>query len=364
MVRAGSISADPRVTKMMHSLSKNYDVLVLGWDRELSDISAIVNKRLKVKQLRLKCSYEYSLVLLLLPVFWLWVLIHLFIYRPRIVHAVDLNTVVIGYVYRSIHNCLLIFDIADRTAMFVPKRYSIINHLVDFLEESLSSKSDACTIVSRLLLNTFSRWQQKTYSIVMNCPEKMKRKYSFARTGGAHEFNIVYSGLVWRRRGLQDVASAMEDMTDVRFRIAGRVMDSFLLETLLRKSFVQYLGLQPYHKSLELESDADVLIALYDPIEPITHVASPNKFFEAMMLGVPIITNLSHLLEDVECGVLVNYGDISSIKRAIEFLKTNPAERLRLGQNGRDAFEKEYNWPIMENRLLGLYRDLERSSGA
>lgn len=47
-----------------------------------------------------------------------------------------------------------------------------------------------------------------------------------------------------------------------------------------------------------LERSADVIPLLYDLSLPINKVASPNKLFEAMMFGVPIVTNLRDVLPE------------------------------------------------------------------
>jgi glycosyltransferase involved in cell wall biosynthesis len=84
-----------------------------------------------------------------------------------------------------------------------------------------------------------------------------------------------------------------------------------------------------------------------------------NKIFEAMMCGVPIISNVAcELIKEVGCGIIVNYGDLNQIKSAITSLRDNPDLRKTLGANGRKAFLEKYNWNIMERKLYAIYDDL------
>ena len=88
---------------------------------------------------------------------------------------------------------------------------------------------------------------------------------------------------------------------------------------------------------------------------------TPNKLFEAMMLGVPIITNVApELVNEVNCGIMVEYNNINQIKEAVISLRDNIDLRRKLGTNGRKAFIQKYNWTIMEQELYKIYGNLLR----
>jgi len=132
-----------------------------------------------------------------------------------------------------------------------------------------------------------------------------------------------------------------------------------------------YLGPIMYDIVIEKTLQADLLFALYDPRVPNNRYASPNKLFEAMMCGKPILvsdgTAMADIVKEEECGLVVPYGDVDAIKHAILTLKNDPVLCRRLGENGRRAYETKYNWKIMEERLLEIYRRLDpaqRQAGA
>jgi glycosyltransferase involved in cell wall biosynthesis len=84
-----------------------------------------------------------------------------------------------------------------------------------------------------------------------------------------------------------------------------------------------------------------------------------NKVLEAMMCGIPIITNISHdLVNDTKCGLIVEYDNVEQIKQAIITLRGNPELRRLFGTNGRKAFLEKYNWSKMEEKLLRTYETL------
>ena len=81
-----------------------------------------------------------------------------------------------------------------------------------------------------------------------------------------------------------------------------------------------------------------------------------------MAAGRPIITNvecaMAAVVQEEECGSLVPYGDVEALRRAIIELRDDRSLRERLGKNGLVAFEKKYNWELMEERLVKLYKKL------
>ena len=90
--------------------------------------------------------------------------------------------------------------------------------------------------------------------------------------------------------------------------------------------------------------------------------ASPNKLFEAMMYEKPILvskgTTMTDIVEKENCGLAVHCNSVDEIRKAIIRLKDDPDLCRQLGANARRAYEERYNWVIMEQRLLAIYREL------
>ena len=111
-----------------------------------------------------------------------------------------------------------------------------------------------------------------------------------------------------------------------------------------------------YHKAI---ISTDAIIAVYTIETPSHRITMHNKTLEAMMGGIPIITNLSpELVKEIEFGIVVEYGNIEQIRSAITVLRDDSEMRKRLGDNGRKAFLQKYNWSIMERKLYDVYENL------
>jgi glycosyltransferase involved in cell wall biosynthesis len=88
-------------------------------------------------------------------------------------------------------------------------------------------------------------------------------------------------------------------------------------------------------------------------------VALPNRLFDFMAHGVPVIATDFPLVRDVvaqaDCGLLLADGRPESIADAIESLLADPARAAALGENGRRAVRTRHNWDIDFALIRDLY---------
>src|SRR5207247_10991631 len=107
---------------------------------------------------------------------------------------------------------------------------------------------------------------------------------------------------------------------------------------------------------------ANMLFAFYDPKITNNRYASPNKLFEAMMCEKPFLTNAgtyaARIVDREGCGIVVPYGDVAAIRKAISQLQHNRTLSVELGVRGRRAYDERYNWAEMERRIAESYRQV------
>ena len=98
-------------------------------------------------------------------------------------------------------------------------------------------------------------------------------------------------------------------MPDVEFHIGGfGQLENYIIEQSQRNNNIYFYGKLPYGKTLALEQACDIMIAIYDPSFANHKYAAPNKFYESLMLGKPIImahhTGFDNIIERNRIGVL------------------------------------------------------------
>ena len=353
IVRSNSIKYDPRIQKIIGSLKKKYKILVLGWNREGIYINEMENSGTDLELYNLRAPHGKTSLIAYLPFFWVWIFFKLARHKPKIVHACDFDTVIPCYIYKWMFRKKLIFDIFDRYAFaYIPEKNKILYSIINSLEEKYASKADVLITVEKNILDTFKH-NPKKHVIIRNCPQDFQIN---KKNHNTDKLTLIYTGAIVRQRGLEKIIDIIKDLDSVELQIAGRVVDKKLLDDILLNSNVKYKGLLKPIDALTLEANSDVMIVLYDQDVAINRVANPNKTFEAMMLGLPLITNVTQdLIKETECGVLVDYDNLQQIKSTIIELRDNFAMRQKLGSNGRKAFEQKYNWDNMEKKLYSFY---------
>jgi glycosyltransferase involved in cell wall biosynthesis len=363
IVRSNSIVYDtPRVRKIGLTLAKMHSVLVLGWDREKIVTEPVGCNNLRMKLFDLKAPRGKASIVAYLPLFWMWIFVNLCRYNPNAVHACDLDTVLPCLLYKTIFRKKLVFDVCDRYAMaYISPKLKTIYSIVNLLEEKCVTKADVLITVSEKLLSSF-RAKPERVSVIMNCSDYNSHRIdSWKKINNQREsFTLLYLGKIVRDRGLEEISKAMEGLNKVELIIAGHIVDKELLEALVKLPKIRYNGLLKYQETINLIYNSDVLMVLYDPKVPNNRFSYSNKLFEAMMCGLPIITNVSSdiVKDEVDCGIVVDYDDINQIKSAIITLRNDPELRKKLASNGRQAFLQKYNWKSMESKLFEIYQSL------
>jgi D-inositol-3-phosphate glycosyltransferase len=104
----------------------------------------------------------------------------------------------------------------------------------------------------------------------------------------------------------------------------------------------------------EIYREADVLVL------PTISDAFPLVALEAMACGTPVIASrvsgLPEMVEDWQTGFLVKPGDVGQLAMGIRFLTGDEALRDRMGANGRRRVVSAFQWPLVAERYLSVYR--------
>lgn len=173
---------------------------------------------------------------------------------------------------------------------------------------------------------------------------------------------ICYVGGIGKIRGIEQVVQAMARIrSGAQLQLVGGFAEKELERQLMREpgwkrvNRLGYLDRKSVSKVLE-HSVAGVVTFLPSP----NHVESqPNKMFEYMSAGVPVIGSnfplWKEIIEGSGCGLCVNPNVPQEIAEAIDFLVNDPISAERMGINGKKAVEERYNWKAEEGKLLEFY---------
>ncbi|MCX7977174.1 MAG: glycosyltransferase family 4 protein [Bellilinea sp.] len=363
ILRSNPIAPDPRVEKIGRTLSQQgWRVEVLGWDRTAALPSPVQTDFGVVRRLPIRARFGSGLGNLPQLLRWQVGLLFWLLRHPKdfqAVHACDFDTVLPALLIGRLRKIPLIYDIFDFYADHLRRTPNWIKSLIRKVDLWVIGQADAVILVDDSRRSQIAGSKPRLLEVVYNSPEDWQPNNHLEKDN-RFSLQIAYIGLLQRERGIFELLDVLQTHPEWGLDVAGFGGDEDeIRKRALNLPNVRWHGRIPYETALRLSAGTDVLIATYDPAIPNHRYSSPNKIFEAMMLARPIIvakdTNMDLIIQRYNCGVIVPYGDRVALEEALRFLEHNPDERQRMGQNGRMAYETQYGWPIMKERLIRLY---------
>ena len=174
---------------------------------------------------------------------------------------------------------------------------------------------------------------------------------------------VCYVGGIGKIRGIVEVTQAMGLVQSAaRLQLAGKFSEHDLQQRVqAQPSWQRVVALGFVDRTGVRDVLARSMAGLVTFLPAPNHIdAQPNKMFEYMSAGIPVIASDFPLWREIiagnDCGLLANPLNPAQIAEAIDHLVTHPEDAERMGRNGRKAVLERYNWPNEEKKLLGFYQ--------
>lgn len=340
---------------------------MLGWDRggELPVEEELDG--VKVNRLRIRAGYARGVLNLWPLIRWQLGLLSWLVRKRReydLVHACDFDTILPALFCKWVFGKKVVYDIFDFYADHLRATPAWITRLIRKVDLWAIGQADGVILVDDARKQQISSARPRRLTVIYNSPEDARVEPDSTEDRGECCLRLAYIGLLQVERGLLGLLEVLETHPEWVLELAGFGGDQELILTRARQlPNVIWHGRIPYERALAISISAQVLIALYDPIIPNHRFASPNKLFEAMMLGKPIIvaqgTNMDLIAKEEGFGLLVKYGDLPELESALIKLAQDPGLRSDLSQRAREAYDRSYGWHIMEQKLGRFYSQIQ-----
>lgn len=176
---------------------------------------------------------------------------------------------------------------------------------------------------------------------------------------------VCYVGGISSIRGVRELVAAFNYVkTDARLNLVGSVSEAELDAEMRATSGwdrVNAIGVLGRDGVRDMLGRSMAGLVTFYPLP--NHVdAQPNKMFEYMSSGVPVIASHFPLWEQIiegnECGLCVDPMDSAAIAEAIDYIVSHPDEARAMGERGKKAVLEKYNWGAEAAKLLSLYKTL------
>jgi glycosyltransferase involved in cell wall biosynthesis len=216
------------------------------------------------------------------------------------------------------------------------------------------------------------RFPLRKTSIVQNFPIVAELATDTSRPYANRPPRFVYVGGITKMRCAREmVAAVAAEVPDhaVELSLAGPCVPQSLrqeLEQMRGAANTRFLGWLDRGEVAELLATSRAGLVLFH--EAPNHVsAQPNKLFEYMSAGLPVIASdfplWRDLVESTESGLLVDPKDPQAIREAMVWVLEHPAEAEAMGRNGQQAVESRLNWAHEAKALIALYERIAPEYG-
>ena len=181
-------------------------------------------------------------------------------------------------------------------------------------------------------------------------------------------FSVVFAGNIGAAQAVDvivEAASYLRDYADIRFVVlgAGSRRDWLRQQVQVRGLTNVYIpGRYPVEAMPGiLQKASALLVTLAD--EPIFSATVPSRLQTCLAAGRPIVTSLNgegaRLVIEAEAGLTAPAGDPRALADAVlQLFGMAPAERERMGANGRQYFSRHFDRELLVDQLLDHFRSV------
>jgi glycosyltransferase involved in cell wall biosynthesis len=206
---------------------------------------------------------------------------------------------------------------------------------------------------------------------VMNCPpyravnESTLLRDALSDRGIAFSTVVLYQGLVDSMRCIEEMAEASRRFDDgIVLVIMGSGYGPWVdpVGRLAQYERIVVLPPVPYDDVPRYTASADMGILLYRNNCRNNFYCAPNKVFEYMMMGLPVIApkfpGMLKLVSGEGVGLCVDPEDPAQIAEAVNRLSADRDARSRMRSSALRVSRERYNWDQESRSLIEAYRAL------
>ena len=246
-----------------------------------------------------------------------------------------------------------IYEIHDEFALSY-KFPKFIKKVIQSVDRAIMRKAKCVIHVDKNRVN----YEKCKYIIIENSPSDYFNG-SEKRSYGDIDKTFAVIGNISKGRGIEHIYNFAKEQPKINLLLVGKFYDEKMQNLLKTLDNVDYYDYMPQKDLWQHLSKCCAIFSLYDPSLEINRLAASNKVYDAMMMGIPVITNKevvnSSFIHENNIGIVINYKydntwDILSDENFMNLAKI-------IGQNGRKLYIEQYQFgKLIKNNLIPLLK--------
>ena len=363
---------ESRILKQINSLRlvpAINDIYIAALQKENLVTEVVIEKNIFLKRFTLATRKFGSNPVIKILMYLEFILRVLFFYREKNIHVVNIHSAFmlpVGCLFKIIYGSKLVYDTHElETETDDLKGFKKL--LIKLVEWSCIRKSDLVFVVSEGIAD----WYEKKYQIVrptvlLNAPKvkKVRRTSFFREYFGLRGNQVIflYQGVLSTGRGIEaliDVFSETKTDQNVLVIMGYGPLESYIRALAVNSQTVFFHDAVPPQSLLDYTSSADIGIALIENTCLSYYYCMPNKMFEYLAVGLPVLVSklkdMSEFVKNKKVGWVVSDMTSKSLKKTIS----------RISKSSTDAFKKntlltfeENSWEKQEILMVTAYKRL------
>jgi len=373
MLLSNAYDPDPRVRQEAVSLlAMGCDVRVLGWDRDSKAAPRDRIDGVEVERVFVRSTHGRGIT----QVFWYVVVYFTFLWRGLrtpfdVVHCHDLDTLPVGWLLGALKRKPVVYDAHESFADMLADNLPAGARRAIVALENLLMRRAALVITVGDKLRRYLEDRGARHVVVIG---NWKRVDDFTRTApqrqeirkrlGVPPAALLVACITQLRpdRQLDELIGAANVDPDVYVVIAGHgVLAERVAQAARANPRILYPGFLSGVQIADYTCAADAIYYGFDPLNPNARFSAPNKLYEALAAGRPLITGdfgeIGQVVMDAGCGVVLARYTVEDVAKAFAILK-DPRIREQFADRAAHLGRTTVNWAHAERVLYQEYSAL------
>ncbi len=358
----GNIHYDSRTSNLYKSLKqKGYSVKVVSFDW-LTEGFKTKKGEISVYKLHkgfLSLTYYFKFAFLMKY--------HLLISKVDYIFAEDIYTLPFVVVFGKIKKAKIYYDSRELFGYLAGlKKRKVVQQLLRWIEKICINKVDKIITTGEM----DAKFLEKEYSVkntvvIRNLPifKIIDKPFDFRKFYHLNKSQkiILYQGVILHGRGLRIIFDVIKDFKDcVLIIIGGGEHKKFYEQLAVEKNIsdkVIFMGKIDQKDLFEYTAGADVGLALIENISLSYYYALPNKMFEYILTGVPVLASnfpqMKQVIDEFKVGLYVDPENLEEVSSALRKLLYD-TEFINQVKNKSKSAAEELNWDKEIQKLISI----------
>ena len=159
------------------------------------------------------------------------------------------------------------------------------------------------------------------------------------------------------------------NISTIKFLLIGDGSEKTRLQKLATQEQLDCVIFHPPISKLalaQITAQLDCGLMFLDNIPAFYYGTSPNKFFDYISAGIPVINNypgwLAGMITENQCGVAIPPKDTQALVNTLIALSREPSSCMKMGESARMLAEKEFSREKLANQFCDFIEHQSRLS--